>query len=83
MRHANTVDIMRSPYVHSKRQPLRNGVTEVVEALHSVGVPSYLMYNPTICAAYQTLGEEGGEARVQTEEMEQSEGLEGEGASMR
>ena len=74
MRHANIVDIMRSLYIHSKRQALPSGTKEVIEALHSAGIPSYLLSNPTVRTAYQAMGEEVEEARAITSDEGREQG---------
>ena len=78
IRHANIQDVMRSLYVWPKSQALPRGTNELVAALHSVGVPTYLLSNATIRGMYQRLHEPGEQphAETQTEpelEMEEEE----------
>ena len=79
IRHANIQDVMRSLYVWPKSQALPRGTNELVAALHSVGVPTYLLSNATIRGMYQRLHEPGEQphAETQTEpELEMEEELE-------
>ena len=71
MQHSNIMDIMRSLYVWPKSQAHPRGTKEVVEALHSIGVPSFLLSNPAVRTMYRTLPEEAEQPHAETEEQEQ------------
>jgi hypothetical protein len=72
LRNANIIDIMRSLYVWPRSQALPPGTKEVVEALHSAGVPSYLLSNTAIRTMYQTLPDVS-EQHTETERQEEQE----------
>jgi hypothetical protein len=75
MRHGNIIDIMRSLYIHSKRHALPSSTKAVVEALHSAGIPSHLLSNPTVGGTvYGTMGEGVEEAHVESEEEQKPGG---------
>ena len=60
---------MRSLYVWPRSQALPPGTKEVVEALSSAGVPSYLLSNATVRTMYQTLPDVSGQHHTETEEQ--------------
>ena len=75
---AHIIDIMRSLYVWPKTRALPSGVGEVMEALRSAGVPSYLLSNTAARTMYQRLHEAGEQLHIETQtepelEMEELE----------
>ena len=75
---AHIIDIIRSLYVWPKTRALPSGVGEVMEALRSAGVPSYLLSNTAARTMYQRLHEAGEQLHVETQtdpELEMEEEL--------
>jgi hypothetical protein len=68
--HSNIMDIMRSLYVWHRGQVHPRGTKEVLEALRSVGVPSFLLSNPTARTMYGTTPETVEPPHVETGEHE-------------
>jgi hypothetical protein len=75
LRNANILDVMRSLYVWPRSQELPPGTKEVVEALYTAGVPSYLLSNTAVRTMYQTLPEVSEQPHMETSE-EEAEGAE-------
>ena len=67
---AHIMDIMRSLYLWPKSQALPSGVKEVIEALHAVGAPSYLLSNSAVRTMYHSLHEAAEQSHTETEEQE-------------
>jgi hypothetical protein len=73
LQHTNIMDIMRSLYVWPKTQTHPRGTLEVVQALHSIGVPAFLLSNSAVRAMYHDLVEASEETHTETEESEETE----------
>lgn len=69
--HAHITDVMRSLYLWPRSQALPRGVKEVLQALHSIDAPSYLLSNSAVREAYQSLPDIAGQSRMETEEQGQ------------
>ena len=71
--NANIVDVIRSLYMWPRSQPLPRGAKEVVEALHSIGIPTTLLSNSAVRTMYHSLHEMGEQSHTETEEQEEEE----------
>ena len=68
MRNANIMDIVRSLYVWPKGNAHPRGTKEVVEALYSIGVPSFVLSNAAVRAVYHRLDEAAEQFRTEEQE---------------
>jgi hypothetical protein len=73
LQHTNIMDIVRSLYIWPKTQTHPRGTLEVVQALHSIGVPGFVLSNSTVRAMYHDLVEAAEETHTEAEETEETE----------
>ena len=71
--NSNIIDVMRSIYYMRKGQPLPRGTKEVIQALHSVGVPSFLFSSAAARAVYHGLQEAGEQFHAATQTERETE----------